>query len=187
MSPFFAFVLHCIRSSRFAAWLPGLPGPDPGNFLYAQKVTKKAPGRPWTPIFAQSVCIRGDIQLPLNFRWTASLLVIGAVLCRTSAVAPRADDCFFFFFADGSLRSFDRSKWLDTEPQIRLSLQKAVRRSWTRYPPRIRCQRAAIQWLCSIKSDGTDWAKRGPARRGLAVFSPIFGRPKMGPPEAKQR
>ena len=26
--------------------LPGLPGPDPGNFLYAQKVTKKAPGDP---------------------------------------------------------------------------------------------------------------------------------------------
>ena len=24
-------------------WLPGLPGPGPVNFLFAQKVTKKAP------------------------------------------------------------------------------------------------------------------------------------------------
>ena len=35
-----------------ALGLPGLPAPDPGNFLYAQKVTKKAPGRPRTPNFS---------------------------------------------------------------------------------------------------------------------------------------
>ena len=35
------------KVSRFGTWLSGLPAPDPGNFLYAQKVTKKAPGTPW--------------------------------------------------------------------------------------------------------------------------------------------
>ena len=34
------------EASRFGSWLPGLPAPDPGDFLYAQKVTKKAPGDP---------------------------------------------------------------------------------------------------------------------------------------------
>ena len=38
------------KSAASALRLPGLPGPDPGNFLYAQKVTKKAPGRPRTPV-----------------------------------------------------------------------------------------------------------------------------------------
>ena len=62
-----------------ALWLPGLPGPDPGNFLYAQKVTKKAPGRPWTPVFAQSVSIRFDTAQPLKYLFASGSLVIGAV------------------------------------------------------------------------------------------------------------
>ena len=35
--------------SRFITWSPGLPGPDPGHFSLAGKVSKRAPGRPWTP------------------------------------------------------------------------------------------------------------------------------------------
>ena len=58
---FFTGYCHSIR------WLPGLPGPDPGNFSLVGKVTKNAPGTPRTPIFAQSVCINGETALPLNF------------------------------------------------------------------------------------------------------------------------
>ena len=67
------------ETSRFGAWLSGLPAPDPGDFLYAQKVTKKAPGRPWTPFFVQSDTIRGDARLPLKYRFASGSLVIGAV------------------------------------------------------------------------------------------------------------
>ena len=62
-----------------ACRLPGLPGPDLGDFLYAQKVTKKAPGRPWTPVFAQSVSIRFDTAQPLKYLFASGSLVIGAV------------------------------------------------------------------------------------------------------------
>ena len=41
--------------------LPGLPGPDPGNFLYAQKVTKKAPGDP-DPLFIQSDACKAALR-----------------------------------------------------------------------------------------------------------------------------
>ena len=56
------------KGPEAALGLPGLPAPDPGNVLYAQKVTKKAPGRPRSPVFVQSVGIREDTQLPLNFQ-----------------------------------------------------------------------------------------------------------------------
>ena len=46
--------------------LAGLPGPDPGNFLYAQKVTKKAPGAPRPPLFSQSVSIKFAAAQPLK-------------------------------------------------------------------------------------------------------------------------
>ena len=67
---------RCVLSSFRR--IPGLPGPDPGDFLYAQKVTKKAPGTPRTPI-----CLIGWYQDRyraateiLPGRWP---LVIGAV------------------------------------------------------------------------------------------------------------
>ena len=66
-------------------WLPGLPGPDPGNFLYTQKVTKKAPGDP-DPFFVQSVCIKGDIAQPLNYR-ILQASDLWRVSCPTSADA----------------------------------------------------------------------------------------------------
>ena len=66
------------KGPEAALHFPGLPGPDPGNFLYAQKVTKKAPGDP-----DPSFCLIGRNQglhlvateIPCG-RWP---LVIGAV------------------------------------------------------------------------------------------------------------
>ena len=46
-------IFFCSRASeinRFGIWIPRLPAPDPGTFLYAQKGTKKAPGSPRTPL-----------------------------------------------------------------------------------------------------------------------------------------
>ena len=60
------------KGKEAALWLPGLPGPDPGNFLYAQKVTKKAPGDP------DLLCLPNRSEsnfvgaLPLNQRFLAS-------------------------------------------------------------------------------------------------------------------
>ena len=68
-----------LRGPTAALGLPGLPGPDPGDFLYAQKVTKKALGRPQTPFFVQSDTCKGDTQLPLRRRGASGSLVIGAV------------------------------------------------------------------------------------------------------------
>ena len=47
------------KGPEAALLLPGLPAPDPGNFLYAQKVTKKAPGDPdpsFCPIGLDQIC-----------------------------------------------------------------------------------------------------------------------------------
>ena len=69
-------------------WLSGLPAPDPGNYLYAQKVTKKAPGDP-----DPSFCLIGRNQglllvateIPCG-RWP---LVIGTVVVRLRLTAPQ--------------------------------------------------------------------------------------------------
>ena len=71
--------------------IPGLPGPDPGDFLVAQKVTKKAPGTPRSPIFAQSVCINGETSLPLNF---VLFLIYGLVANDTSPAGLSKGDMF---------------------------------------------------------------------------------------------
>ena len=73
----FVFALRCVRSGSHRALLPGLPAPDPGNFLYAQKVTKKAPGRPRTPFVVQLDTCKGDDQLSLKFCKASGSLVIG--------------------------------------------------------------------------------------------------------------
>ena len=105
------------KGPEAALLLPGLPAPDPGNFLYAQKVTKKAPGRPRSPVFVQSVGIREDTQLPLNFQLS---LVTSAVhyALRLTALGLIVVSCF----ADGSRSISHRRRQLDTGPQIRLSL-----------------------------------------------------------------
>ena len=51
---FFVSVFAASEADYFRLWLPGLLGPDPGDFLCVQKVTKKALGRPQTPFFVQS-------------------------------------------------------------------------------------------------------------------------------------
>ena len=112
------------KSAASALRLPGLPGPDPGNFLYAQKVTKKAPGDP-DPI----VCPIGRLQgrypvatKPPFCRWPPRNRC-GAYL--TSPDGPRADRHFLL-----------RKK------QIHLSRQKGDSRSRTRYPVEIRCKKS---------------------------------------------
>ncbi len=68
----------CFSSLFSVLWLPGLPAPDPGNFLYAQKVTKKAQGDP-DPFFLQSDAPKIGYPVATEFlqgRWP---LVIGAV------------------------------------------------------------------------------------------------------------
>ena len=70
------------KGKEAALWLPGLPGPAPGNFLYAQKVTKKAPGDPdpfYLPNRSESNFVGA---LPLNQRFLASDLQ--RVACPTS-------------------------------------------------------------------------------------------------------
>ena len=72
--------------SRFGLRFPGLPGPDPGNFLYAQKVTKKAPGDP-DPFFLQSDAPKIGYQVAIEIPLAYWPLVIGAVvvhLCLTA-------------------------------------------------------------------------------------------------------
>ena len=71
--------------------IPGLPDPDPGDFLVARKVTKNAPGTPRTPIFAQSVCINGETSLPLNL---VLFLIYSLVVNDTSATALLKGDMF---------------------------------------------------------------------------------------------
>ena len=101
------------EASRFGLQLPGLPGPDPGDFLYAQKVTKKAPGRPWTPFFAQSVRIGGETQLPLKFQLS---FVIGAVrhALRLSALESMAVS--WYATIDTSLPLTGRQPKPDAQP-----------------------------------------------------------------------
>ena len=61
------------EASRFGPWLPGLPGPDPGDFLYAQKVTKKAPGDPDPFCLSNRTPARGDTRQPLRYRFASRL------------------------------------------------------------------------------------------------------------------
>ena len=83
-------------------------------------------------------------------------------------------------------RGFSREAGSRTQKnQLFLSLQKAVRRSPTRYPLQIRCPKdLVIQWQSSIKSDTNRLDNSGgPARRGLARFWVLFSREKSTPSE----
>ncbi len=72
--------------------LPGLPAPDPGNFLYAQKVTKKAPA-PFglDPRFCPIGRLQGSSAQPLRRCGASGLLVIGlaVISLRLTALGLR--------------------------------------------------------------------------------------------------
>ena len=69
--------LLCLRRPHF--WPPKNGGKN------------RQPPSGWIPAFVQSDASKRDIQSPLNFCRAAGLLVIGAVLCRTSPDGPRAE------------------------------------------------------------------------------------------------
>ena len=152
------------KSAASALRLPGLPGPDPGNFLYAQKVTKKAPGDP-DPI----VCPIGRLQgrypvatKPPFCRWPPRNRC-GAYL--TSPDGPRADRHFLL-----------RKK------QIHLSRQKGDSRSRTRYPVEIRCKKSgsvAAQRQIISRPIGQNGVRGVPGG--------VFTRPQAGAYEANRR
>ena len=109
-----------------------------GYFALGGKVTKTPPA-PFGPDhrFVQSDTSKGDARLPLKYLFAFGLLVIGATIyeLRLTALVLGVVSCFF---AEG-LCGFNRVRKPNIAPQIRLSLQKGVSRSWTRNPPQIRC------------------------------------------------
>ena len=48
------------EASRFGMWLPGLPAPDPGDFLYAQKSPKSAGEAP-DPLVLSNRFLSGEM------------------------------------------------------------------------------------------------------------------------------
>ena len=98
-----------------AYWLSGLPGPDPGNFLYAQKVTKKAPGTPRTPLFCPIGLYQNRYRAATEIPLACWSLVIGAVVYRLRLTALGMKDCGLYligpivqgllFFVDDSIFS----------------------------------------------------------------------------------
>ena len=109
-----------------------------GYFALGGKVTKTPPA-PFGPDhrFVQSDTSKGDARLPLKYRGASGSFVIGAAIygLRLTALVLGVVSCFF---AEG-LCGFNRGRKPNIAPQIRLSLQKGVSRSWTRNPPQIRC------------------------------------------------
>ena len=179
----------------------GFPHPRAGYFSLAGKVPKRAlgrpqaptfpgpprpgPGRPWTPF-----CLIG--RLPGRYP-VATEILQGLRLPRnrcgdyfTSPDGPRAEG--HFCFVDGSRSVSKRRRPFDTQKKIHLSLQKGASRSWTSSLPQIRSPEDGVsQWHLVIKSNPDRLDKQWGSGVAPAVFSPIFGRPKMGPSETKQR
>ena len=137
-----------------------------GNFLYTQKVTKKVPGRPWTPF-----CPIGQHQE----RYRAATEILPGRRpprnrcggSRTSPDGPRDEGWFLSCETDRWFYPFDR----------------AGGRIQNRTPPQIRCQKKLVQWLRSGKSAQTDWAKIGVRGNPGGVFT----RPQAGAYEANRR
>ena len=123
------------QPSRLARKIPRLGA---GYFALGGKVTKTPPA-PFGPDhrFSQSDICKRDARLPLKYLFAFGLLVIGATIyeLRLTALVLGVVSCFF---AEG-LCGFNRGRKPNIAPQIRLSLQKGVSRSWTRNPPQIRC------------------------------------------------
>ena len=161
------------EASRFEALLPGLPGPDPGNFLYAQKVTKKAPGRPRTLLFAQSVSIGGETQLPLNFPWASGSFVIGAVghaLCLTALESMVVS---FFLWKPGWFQQMQAAHYRKTDSPIPLTRRqpKPDEQPAADQMPKGRGSVAA-HWQ-SLKA--SDWANKGGLGSPQRFFRPLLG------------
>ena len=145
---------------------PGATRPRTLRLLCPRRQSNQnAAGDTPDPAFVQSDACRGDTGQPLKYLFASGSLVIGAVLCRTSPDGPRADRHFL---------ACETERWF--YPCIR-----AGGPSQNRNPAEIRCQRAEFQWQSSIKSGSVRLGKSGgPARRGLAVFSPFLGGQKWG-------
>ena len=62
--PFWSVALWGLRAPHPRDW--GISPPGASDFFDAEKVTKKAPGTPRSPIFVQSVYINRESALPLN-------------------------------------------------------------------------------------------------------------------------
>lgn len=94
----------------------------------------------------------------------------------------------FAILSAGMLRFSTEADSLVQKKRFAYPFKRANGRSPARNPVQIRSPKdRAIQWQGNIKFDPDRLDKqRGPGV-SPAVFSPIFGRPKMGPPEAKQR
>ena len=139
--------------------------PGPGHPLLAFGQFTLQP-----PFFIQSDTYKGDTRLPLNFCRACGHLVTGAVgyALRLTALGLKVASCF----ADGSRSVSRRRRKHDIETKIRLPLQKAVRRSWTRYPPEIRSpEESVLQWQCSIKSGSVRLEKPGSGVSPAAFWS----------------
>ena len=143
-------------------------GPTFGRPKVGGKTAGETPG----PLFLPNRSVSGEMPgLPPNFQLS---FVIGAVhiRLRLTALGLRGVS---FWGGRGSQSASHSSRQLVIESQIRLSLQKAVRRSRTSSPPQIRCQRKVFQWQRSINSD-TDrlGQKRGSSPKGAGAFSVHF-------------
>ena len=148
--------------------------PGPGHPLLAFGQFTLQP-----PFFIQSDTYKGDTRLPLNFCRACGHLVTGAVgyALRLTALGLKVASCF----ADGSRSVSRRRRKHDIETKIRLPLQKAVRRSWTRYPPEIRSpEESVLQWQCSIRS-GSVRLDKGIQNLGFGVFLDTFCTSKKYP------
>ena len=148
--------------------------PGPGHPLLAFGQFTLQP-----PFFIQSDTYKGDTRLPLNVLWACGHLVTGAVgyALRLTALGLKVASCF----ADGSRSVSRRRRKHDIETKIRLPLQKAVRRSWTRYPPEIRSpEESVLQWQCSIRS-GSVRLDKGIQNLGFGVFLDTFCTSKKYP------
>ena len=87
----------------------GYPPRTPGNFLYAQKVTKKAPGTPRTPVYPIGRLL-GRYPVATEFPDVPRNRCGGY---PTSPDGPRAEGCFFF--VSGSLGGSNNRRQFDIE------------------------------------------------------------------------
>ena len=83
--------IYCRGSRpRIPVLITGAPPPGPGVLFPRRKSTQKGARETLSPFFAQSDAYKRGTQLPLNFCGASGLLVIGAVLCRTTPDGPAA-------------------------------------------------------------------------------------------------
>ena len=117
-----------------ALHLPGLPSPgcplcrlrrhspcapDPGNFLYAQKATKKAPGDP-DPFFLQSDAPKIGYQVATEIPLACWPLVIGAEVYPLRLTALGLRD--FAVFLLSKITCFPKKQAIRRRKKIHLSL-----------------------------------------------------------------